>query len=127
MNVTYRSASSSPEHNRLIQSTVAEMKRQGMSAIRASHIPGFTQPDIIGGYIPDATAQHGTSLCIAEAETADGLADTHTVDQWTAFFNYAVKVGGYFIAVVAKADEVKARILLRQVAKDSPRAILWTF
>lgn len=120
----YRSSASS-EHNHLVRATVAEMGRQGMTRIWASHLPNVTPPDLIGGYIPDATAYYNARLCVAEVESTDGLKQQHTADQWRAFFNYATRVSGYFIAVVTATDEMTARTLLRQICGDSQNVALW--
>jgi len=117
----------SPEHNRLIVSTIGAMQQNGMSDIKAAHIAGYAQPDHLGNYIPDVTGSWRGMLCIAECESRDGLAQAHTAAQWRTFYNHAVCVGGYFIAVVAKADEAEARDLLQSIAANAQNAQVWTF
>lgn len=103
------------------------MQQNSMSDIKAAHIAGHAQPDQLGNYIPDVTGSLRGMLCIAECESRDGLALAHTAAQWRTFYNHAVRVGGYFIAVVAKADETEARALLQSVAGNAQNAQVWTF
>lgn len=103
------------------------MQAQGMTNIKAAHIVAFVQPDQIGGYIPDVTAFARGRLCIAECESGDGLAQAHTAAQWRAFYNQAIWADGYFIAVVAKADEAKAHDLLQSITGAVQNTFVWTF
>lgn len=114
-------------HDQLVAATVAEMKRQGMTRIYVSHLPGNVQPDPISGFIPDATALSGNTLVIAEAESREGLAASHTQAQWKAFHGHANRVGGHFVAVVNESDRVTAQSLLHQVCGNSANARVWTF
>lgn len=115
------------DHDQLVAATVREMRRQGMAHVRASHIPTIMPPEPIGGYIPDTTAYYGGLFCVAEAESAHGLTQQHTASQWNAFFSYASRVNGYFIAVVARADKPAAEALLRQICGNASNAFVWTF
>lgn len=126
MNVYFQS-SSTPGHTNLVSRTVAEMSRQGMTNIRASHISGYAQPEPIGSFIPDAVAFFRGRVCVAECESADGLAQAHTANQWRAFHRYAVEQGGLFIAVVAATDVAAARQLLQRTVGTGPTVLLWTF
>ncbi len=119
-------SNSSPEHNRLISATVAAMIRQQMTDIRADHISGYVQPSAIGSYIPDVTAIFKGAVCVAECETREGLAQTHTADQWRTFHQYAKRNNGWFIAVVATTDKAAGQALLTQVCGNSENAILWS-
>jgi hypothetical protein len=118
---------SSLGHDALVECTVAEMQRQGMTHIRADHIAGFLQPEIIGNFIPDATARFNGSLCIAECESAAGFTQAHTAAQWRAFHNHISHVGGWFIVVAAKTDEAAARTLLQQTIGSAQNILFWTF
>ncbi len=114
-------------HDQLVAATVAEMKRQGMTRIYASHLPGDIQPDPISGFITDATALSGNTLVIVEAESREGLAASHTQAQWKAFHGHANRVGGHFVAVVNQPDQVMTQALLHQVCGSAVNAHLWTF
>ncbi|MCC6729001.1 MAG: hypothetical protein IT208_06640 [Chthonomonadales bacterium] len=91
------------------------------------HLPGYTPPDPIAGYIPDATSSRNGCFLIAEAETSDSLTEQHTHDQWRAFYREAAPVGGVFVAVVAARDRDAGTRLLRQIAGAAQNAVLWPF
>ncbi len=114
-------------HDHLVTRTARAMQEGGMTGIKAAHIPTYVQPEQIDGYIPDLTGSLRGMLCIAECESRDGLTLAHTVTQWRTFYNYAARVGGYFIAVVAQTCEAEARLLLQSVAGDGQNAQVWTF
>lgn len=115
------------EHDYLVRRTVAEMERQNLTGIKAAHIEGYAQPEQIGNYIPDVIAFAQGKPCIAECESRDGLAQTHTAEQWRTFYRQAVYADGYFIAVVAKADEAEANALLQLITEAVQNAQVWTF
>lgn len=115
------------DHDKLVALTAARLVDQSYSRVRASHIARFTACEQIGDYIPDVTGFNGSTLVIVEAESRDGLAQTHTSEQWAAFYRHANRVGGYFIAVVNKSDEVTARALLVQVCGNVANVQVWTF
>ena len=98
-----------------------------MTNILASRLPNMAQPQQIGGYIPDATAFPGTTFYVVECESRDGLSQQHTQDQWRTFFNYATRVGGYFVAGVAVADKATAQALMRSIAGNAQNVLVWTF
>lgn len=114
-------------HDSLVTLTARAMQDGGMTGIKAAHIDTYVQPDQIGDYIPDVTGSLRGMFCIAECESRDGLVLAHTLAQWRTFCNHAVRVVGYFIAVVAKADEAEARALLQSVAGNAQNAQVWTF
>jgi hypothetical protein len=120
-------ASATSPHDDLIQQTIGAMRRHGMTNILASHLPNLPQPQPIGSFIPDVTAFHGTTFYVAECESQDGLSQQHTLDQWRTFYNYAVRVSGCFVAVVAVADKAAALALMRSVAGTAQNALVWTF
>jgi len=119
--------SGNSEHDLLMQCTVAEMKRQNMSAIKADHLPDYVQPDQLGDYIPDATGYYNGSLVIVEAESSEGLLTDHTTDQWRAFFQSACQCGGFFIVAVAHQNEDYAKVLLRLICGSASNVLLWAF
>lgn len=106
------SANTSLDHDKLVEMTATRLVDLGYSRVRASHIARFSSCEQIGDYIPDVTAFNGSTLFIVEAESREGLAQTHTSEQWKAFHSHANRVGGHFIAVVNKSDEIAAHALL---------------
>ncbi len=114
-------------HDSLVTLTARAMQQNSMSDIKAAHIAGYAQPDQLGNYIPDVTGSWRGMLCIAECESRAGLAQAHTEAQWRTFYNHAAHVRGYFIAVVAKADETEAQALLQSIAGSAQNAQVWTF
>ncbi len=114
-------------HDRLVEMTAERLASHGCAHVRASHPNRFRACDQIGDYIPDVTAFSGSTLVVVEAESSDGLGETHTEEQWRTFHNHASRVGDYFIAVVNKADEATARALLTRVCGNAANARLWTF
>ena len=112
---------------RLVELTADKMVHLGYTRVRASHIDCFTACDEIGGFIPDATAFSGSVFVIAEAESQDGLAASHTVEQWKSFHAQANRLGGFFAAVVNNADGPAAKALLKQVCGSATNVDVWTF
>ncbi len=121
------SAPISHDHDKLVALTAACLINKGYTRVRACHVARFTACDQIGDYIPDVTAFNGNILVIVEAESRDGLAQAHTAAQWKTFHSHASRVGGYFIVVVNKSDEITARALLTQVRGSATNAQVWTF
>ncbi len=121
------STASQQDHERLIRSAINQIQRDGATQIKADHIPSFAKPAVIGGFVPDVTACYGSNMAIIEAESREGLTAQHTADQWRAFYREATRVHGYFIAVVAKADEAAASALLRKVCNSAQNIRLWAF
>jgi hypothetical protein len=114
-------------HGRLVELTAERMVHLGYTRVCASHINRFTACEEIGGFIPDATAFSGSAFVIAEAESQDGLAASHTVQQWTSFHAQASRLGGFFVATVNKSDEPAAQALLKQVCGSATNVDVWTF
>lgn len=114
-------------HDRLVELTAERMVHFGYTRVCASHISRFAACDKIGRFIPDATAFSGPTFVIAEAESQDGLAASHTVEQWTSFQAQASRVGGFFVASVNRTDEAAARALLKQVRGSATNADVWAF
>lgn len=114
-------------HDTLIEMTAARLVDLSYSRVRASHIARFNACEQIGSYIPDVTAFHGSTLVVMEAESHEGLTQAHTEAQWKTFHAHASRVGGFFVAVVNKADEHAARTLLTQVCGTASNAHLWVF
>lgn len=115
------------EHDRLVTLAAGRMQAQGMTNIKAAHIDAFERPAQIGSYIPDVTAFAQGKPYIAECESRDGLAQAHTAEQWRTFYKQAVYADGYFIAVVAKADEAEANALLQSITEAVQNTFVWTF
>ncbi len=116
----------SHDHEMPVELTANHMVRQGYTRVRASHTNRFTACDQIGEYIPDVTAFYGNAGVVAEAESRDGLVQAHTEAQWKTFYGHVNRVGGHFIAVVNKSDEVAARSLLTRVCGSASNVRLWT-
>jgi hypothetical protein len=114
-------------HDRLIELAIRDMQQKGMTRIKADHLPGYTRPDAIQNYIPDATAYHGSQKVVVEAESREGLDLTHTSEQLSAFCSAAQSKGGYFIVVVNAADERSARLLLDSVGANNATTYLWKY
>ena len=96
-----RSGSESTEHAELITMMVAHFKGLGYSDIRAD-ISGYTQPDQVGGHIPDLSCKKNDAArtrITLEAETCETIGDDHTASQWRAF----ASASGEFHLVVPKS------------------------
>lgn len=114
-----------PEHDRLLRSAVQNMGRLGITNVCADHLVGYVQPDVLSGFIPDATGHYQNRLCIVECETGDGLRAAHTQEQLKAFAFHATLKGGYFIVAVSAANQSEATQLLRVIG--CVNATVWTF
>ena len=118
----------SPEHNRLIRATIAEMQRQGCTNIKAAHVgDSYTTPAQMGGLIPDVTGHFNSLPLVVECETHNRLSQQHTSDQWRTFFQYALQRGGYFVEVMANPDVDAAKLLLKRVCGSMTNCIDWSF
>jgi hypothetical protein len=117
---------SSYSHDQLVASAITEMRRQNMTHIFAC-LPGYTQPAPINGYIPDAIGSHSSRPVIVEAETADGLNQSHTTSQILAFHQNAVRHGGTFVLVINKADQAVASQLLKRLFSTTGNVLIWPF
>jgi hypothetical protein len=73
-------------------------------------LPGFKLPPVFGGFRPDIVAIDNRDKVIAEIETEEGLMESHTVEQLTAFSN-ARKDGYKFHLLVPKESELAAKLL----------------
>ena len=114
-------------HDTLVTRAVAQMKQHGMTNIHVDHIARHPQPQQIGRFIPDATSTHARRTIIVEAESQDGLALPHTVEQFKTFHREAARVGGWFVVVVNVADQAAALALVRRVCGEAKNALVWTF
>lgn len=114
------------EHDALLKAAIVEMQRQGFTNICADHLHNFSQPALVGGYIPDATGYYKGSPVIVEVESETGLSQQHTEDQWWAFINAAKRNNGFFIAVVSRRQELTARLLLNKINTIGNDALLWS-
>ena len=114
-------------HDALIARAVAQMRQHGVTSILADHLAGHPQPQQIGRFVSDATGSLAGRSVIAEAESQDGLALSHTTEQFQTFHREANRVGGWFVAVVNVADQAAAQALIRRVCGDAKNALVWTF
>lgn len=115
------------EHDTLLNAALAEMRRQGFTDVCADHLHNFNQPAQVGGYIPDATGYFGARFVLVEVESEAGLSQQHTEDQWRTFINAARRNNGCFVAVVARRQELNARMLLNRLNTIGDDALLWCF
>ncbi len=120
-------ATSSHDHDKLVEMTASRMVNQGFTRVRSCHGDRYMACDQIGDYIPDTTALSGIAPVIAEAESREGLTEAHTEAQWKTFHSHANRVGGWFVAVVNKSDEAAAKVLLNRVCGIATNVQLWTF
>jgi len=116
------------------------MRQHGRTQIKASHLSGFTQPDRVAGYIPNATASGGQRFVVVEAETGDGLdqdqmncvhrtqmkpqtvdlfaltsgtfTSDHTKQQLLAFYGSVKRTNGILYVAVNTSDAQKGKALL---------------
>jgi hypothetical protein len=99
-------------HDSMVKYVANHVSRQGHSNIRAD-IAGYTTPDLIywgnsrHGHVPDVTSCDGSKYII-EVETADSIADAHTVDQWRLFSSNAAQHAKKFIVVVPEGYHEQA-------------------
>ncbi len=118
----------SKEHRDLIEMMASHFKKQGYTYIRADLL-GYTKPDSVtdaygNKYIPDLTCDKngfGGTRIILEAETCGTINDSHTADQWRAFYN----AQGEFHVVVPKLcggqsgrDKARARLQELGISAD---------
>jgi Holliday junction resolvase len=120
-------SNTSAAHDRLVIASVQAMEKQGCTNIRAHGVPGYNAPDSIGKFIPDVTGYKGTTFVVCEAETTEGLSDSHTEDQLRAFHRHATSRSGWLILSVAQADKATAEALLRKLFPSAQNVMVWAF
>jgi hypothetical protein len=120
-------SSTSAAHDRLVVASVQHLKNQGCTNIKAHGVSGYSAPDSIGGFIPDATGLNQGTLWIVEAETREGLSASHTEDQLRAFQRHATSQSGWLILSVAATDKATAEALLKRLFPSAQNVTVWTF
>lgn len=78
-----RSKGSQSQHDAKVQRLANKLTRQGFKV--QADIPGFTQPNTIGGYRPDVVGKKGIQRKIIEVETHDSLKSKRDLQQQKAF------------------------------------------
>jgi len=78
-----RSKRSQSKHNSRVRKEVEKLKDKGYKV--KADIPGYKQPDTIGGYRPDYVAKKGIKRIIGEVETSDSVDSTRDQKQQNAF------------------------------------------
>lgn len=78
-----RSKRSQSKHNSQVRKEVEKLEGQGY--IVKADVPGYKQPDTIGGYRPDYVATKNKKTIIGEVETADSVDSTRDQKQQKAF------------------------------------------
>ncbi|RYG97576.1 MAG: hypothetical protein EON58_09420 [Alphaproteobacteria bacterium] len=111
-------------HDALIRLSIVELRKQGATIIHADHIASYLQPAKVGGSIPDIAATINGTAVLVEAESAEGLAASHTKAQLIGFHQKLRPVGGQLVLAVNQVDSFSARQL---IAGLSSNIILWTF
>ena len=82
-----RSKQSQSAHDAEVRRTANEFKQKGFDV--KADVPGFTQPDTIGGYRPDVVATSGRQKKIVEVETTESAGSARDRKQQQAFGNAA--------------------------------------
>ena len=78
-----RSQKSQSKHNAKVREIAEKLKKQGFD-IQAD-IPGYAQPNTIGGYRPDVVGTKGKEKKIHEVETPDSVNSARDQKQQKAF------------------------------------------
>lgn len=118
-----RNNSESGEHEKLIKDMITTYQGKGYTNIQAD-LQGFSQPSTINGFIPDIVAKKpGGIWIVLEAETCGSINDSHTAQQWTAFYNYTTKNSYEFHVIVPKSCKNDASTKLNQLGLS---AIIWS-
>lgn len=78
-----RSKRSQSKHNSQVRRDVEKLEDQGYGV--KADIPGYKQPDTIGGYRPDYVAKKGIKRIIGEVETPESVGSTRDQKQQKAF------------------------------------------
>jgi hypothetical protein len=84
-----RSKRGQSKHNSQVRKDVKRLVDQGFKV--KADIPGYPQPDTIGGYRPDYVANKGTKRIIGEIETKDSVGSARDQKQQKAFQQAAKK------------------------------------
>ena len=72
------------KHDKAVLAWGKTLASQGWTTVYV-HLPGYTQPPLIGGYIPDVYATHGIEAIAIEIEDRDSITLQHTKQQFAAF------------------------------------------
>ena len=84
-----RSKRSQSKHNSQVSKEVEKLVDQGFKV--KADIPGYQQPNTIGGYRPDYVAKKGTRRIIGEVETKDSVDSSRDQKQQKAFQQAATR------------------------------------
>jgi hypothetical protein len=77
----------STKHDKAVLAWGKALAAKGWTAY--AHLPGYTQPPQIGGYIPDVYAVKGVEAVAIEVEDKDSINSQHTKQQTAAFSAWA--------------------------------------
>lgn len=92
-----RTSNNSVLHETLIREMVSSYEFQKFYNIKADDIGhGNGRPTEINGHIPDIYAAKNNATIICEAETADSIYESYTIERWKAFSG---SVYGFHVAV----------------------------
>lgn len=78
-----RSKRSQSKHNSQVRKEVEKLEDKDYKV--KADIPGYDQPDTIGGYRPDYVAKKGRKRIIGEVETTDSVGSKRDQKQQKAF------------------------------------------
>jgi len=78
-----RSKNTQSKHDSQVRKEVKKLDNAGYNV--KADIPGYKQPDTIGGYRPDYVAKKGGKKIIGEVETHDSVASSRDQKQQKAF------------------------------------------
>lgn len=78
-----RSKKSKTEHDKEVKDLAKKYKNKGYNV--EADIPGWEQPDTIGGYRPDLTVEKGGQNTTIEVETPDSVDSKRDIEQQRAF------------------------------------------
>jgi hypothetical protein len=78
-----RSKKNQSKHNSQVRKEVKKLENAGYQV--KADIPGYKQPDTIGGYRPDYVANKGGKRILGEVETPDSVGTTRDQKQQKAF------------------------------------------
>ena len=76
------------KHDKAVLAWGNSLASQGWTTVYV-HLPGYTQPPLIGGYIPDVYAVHGIEAIAIEIEDQVSILSQHTKQQVAAFSAWA--------------------------------------
>ncbi|MDZ7611546.1 MAG: hypothetical protein U5L10_02180 [Candidatus Moranbacteria bacterium] len=111
-------------HDSLIKTRIIGYRREGHTDVRADHLSGYNQPEIIGDHIPDITSKKEGKFFVTEAETKETIGVEETAKQWQSFSMYTNGRDKIFHVVVPESCLKEAK---KFAEKEGIRVDRWFY